>query len=91
MGTLNLKAVKDLPRTHYSKGDNSGRKPFLRTVTTRGGNGGAFLSSDTRFLPPKLVRIAVFCLAYPLAVYLYFRTLMNGCMTPEIRGAPVRS
>ena len=29
----------------------------------------------------KLVRI-VGCLVYPLAVCLYFRIMMNGCMTP---------
>ena len=44
MVTPSLKAVKVLPRAHYSKGDNSGRKLSLRIATTRGGNDKARLS-----------------------------------------------
>ena len=44
MATPSLEVVKVLPRTYYGKGDNSGRKLFLRTATTRGGNDEVCLS-----------------------------------------------
>src|SRR5882757_696811 len=79
MGMLNLKVAKAPLKTRYSKGDSSGRKPFLRTVITQGGDDEA----------PLLVLPAGH-LAHLPAVYLYFRTSMNGCMALEIH-APLVS
>jgi len=87
MDTPSPKAAKALPRTHYSKGDNSGRRPCLRTATTRGGD------RDARFFVffRKLVRTAGCLVSIPPAIYLYFRMLTNDCMTLEMSGPRVCS
>ena len=77
MDTRNLKAAKDLPRTHYNKVDNSGRKRFLKTAITRGGD------CESLFFVVLQVGTHRALLG---SISLYFRTLMNGCMTHGLRG-----